>query len=194
MEKRSEDRRSRRSRRLLKEGLLQLMQEKRFSEITVRDITERMDLNRGTFYLHYPDTAALLQSVEEDMLAEAQVLVDAHMAESTAERTLRPVLLPILDYVVEHRTTIGTLLDSAAAGGFVDRLQELIYRNGARLTAAWFRDVSPENLDYLMSFITYGLIGLVKEWFGRDMDLPGEELVSMADRLVQQAAEALLQP
>lgn len=193
MEKQSEDRRSRRSRRLLKEGLLQMMQEKRFSEITVRDITERMDLNRGTFYLHYPDTAALLQSVEEDMLAEAQALVDAHMAESTAERTLRPVLLPILDYVVEHRTTIGTLLDSNSASGFVDRLQKLIYRNGSRLTEAWFRDVSPEQLDYLMSFLTYGLIGLVKEWFGRGMDLPGEELVSMADRLVQGAAEGLLQ-
>ena len=193
MEKQSEDRRSRRSRRLLKEGLLQMMQEKRFSEITVRDITERMDLNRGTFYLHYPDTAALLQSVEEDMLAEAQALVDAHMAESTAERTLRPVLLPILDYVVEHRTTIGMLLDSSTASGFVDRLQKLIYRNGSRLTEAWFRDVSPEQLDYLMSFLTYGLIGLVKEWFGRGMDLPGEELVSMADRLVQGAAEVLLQ-
>ena len=193
MEKQSEDRRSRRSRRLLKEGLLQMMQEKRFSEITVRDITERMDLNRGTFYLHYPDTAALLQSVEEDMLAEAQALVDAHMAESTAERSLRPVLLPILDYVVEHRTTIGTLLDSNSASGFVDRLQKLIYRNGSRLTEAWFRDVSPEQLDYLMSFLTYGLIGLVKEWFGRGMDLPGEELVSMADRLVQGAAEGLLQ-
>ena len=193
MEKQSEDRRSRRSRRLLKEGLLQMMQEKRFSEITVRDITERMDLNRGTFYLHYPDTAALLQSVEEDMLAEAQALVDAHMAESTAERTLRPVLLPILDYVVEHRTTIGTLLDSNSASGFVDRLQKLIYRNGSRLTEAWFRDVSPEQMDYLMSFLTYGLIGLVKEWFGRGMDLPGEELVSMADRLVQGAAEGLLQ-
>ena len=193
MEKQSEDRRSRRSRRLLKEGLLQMMQEKRFSEITVRDITERMDLNRGTFYLHYPDTAALLQSVEEDMLAEAQALVDAHMAESTAERTLRPVLLPILDYVVEHRTTIGMLLDSSTASGFVDRLQKLIYRNGSRLTEAWFRDVSPEQLDYLMSFLTYGLIGLVKEWFGRGMDLPGEELVSMADRLVQGAAEGLLQ-
>ena len=105
MEKRSEDRRSRRSRRLLKEGLLQLMQEKRFSEITVRDITERMDLNRGTFYLHYPDTAALLQSVEEDMLAEAQVLVDAHMAESTAERTLRPVPFSVRDrYLLERPT------------------------------------------------------------------------------------------
>ena len=75
----------------------------------------------------------------------------------------------------------------------MDRLQKLIYRNGSRLTEAWFRDVSPEQLDYLMSFLTYGLIGLVKEWFGRGMDLPGEELVSMADRLVQGAAEGLLQ-
>ena len=126
------------------------------------------------------------------MLEEAQVLVDAHMAESTAERTLRPVLLPILDYVVEHRTTIGTLLDSNSASGFVGRLQKLIYCNGSRLTEAWFRNVSPEQMDYLMSFITYGLIGLVKEWFGRGMDLPGEELVSMADRLAQGAAEELL--
>ena len=193
MEKQSEDRRSRRSRRLLKEGLLQMMQEKRFSEITVRDITERMDLNRGTFYLHYPDTTALLRSLEEDMLADAQALVDAHMAETAEAGTLRPVLLPILDYVVEHRTIIGMLLDSSTASGFVDRLQKLIYRNGSRLTEAWFRDVSPEQLDYLMSFLTYGLIGLVKEWFGRGMDLPGEELVSMADRLVQGAAEGLLQ-
>lgn len=68
MDKKPEDRRSRRSQRLLKEGLLGLMREKRFSDISVRDITERMDLNRGTFYLHYPDTTALLQSAETDML------------------------------------------------------------------------------------------------------------------------------
>ena len=35
MKNETEDRRSRRSRRLLKEGLLELMREKRFSEITV---------------------------------------------------------------------------------------------------------------------------------------------------------------
>ena len=193
MLKNTEDRRARRTRRLLKESLLELMQEKPFSQISVRDVTERADVNRTTHYLHYTDTAQLLQSVEEELLAEAQTLIDAHLQQTVAERTLRPVLLPILDYVVEHRTIIGMLLDSSTASGFVDRLQKLIYRNGSRLTEAWFRDVSPEQLDYLMSFLTYGLIGLVKEWFGRGMDLPGEELVSMADRLVQGAAEGLLQ-
>ncbi|MBO4881679.1 MAG: TetR family transcriptional regulator, partial [Firmicutes bacterium] len=63
MHKNSDDRRAKRSRRLLKEGLLTLMQEKRFHDISARDVTESADLNRGTFYLHYPDTLALLESI-----------------------------------------------------------------------------------------------------------------------------------
>ena len=40
------DRRARRSRKLLKQGLLELLREKRFAHISVREIAERMDLNR----------------------------------------------------------------------------------------------------------------------------------------------------
>ena len=64
MHKNSDDRRAKRSRRLLKDSLLALMQEKRFKDISARDITEGADLNRGTFYLHYSDTQALLESIE----------------------------------------------------------------------------------------------------------------------------------
>ena len=62
MLKNTEDRRAKRTRRLLKESLLELMQEKPFSQISVRDVTERADVNRTTFYLHYTDTARLLQT------------------------------------------------------------------------------------------------------------------------------------
>ena len=103
MLKNPEDRRARRTRRLLKESLLELMEQKHFSEISVRDVTDNADMNRTTFYLHYTDTTQLLQSMEEDLLAEAQVLVDAHIQETVADGTLRPVFEPILDFVVEHR-------------------------------------------------------------------------------------------
>ena len=71
MHKNTEDRRAKRSRRMLKESLLALMQEKKFQEISARDVTERADLNRGTFYLHYPDTQALLESIIDDTISEA---------------------------------------------------------------------------------------------------------------------------
>ena len=89
MLKNPEDRRVRRTRRLLKESLLELMKQKSFWEISARDVTDNADMNRSTFYLHYTDTAQILQSVEGDMLAEAQKLIDTHIQESVTDRTVR---------------------------------------------------------------------------------------------------------
>ena len=187
----SEDRRSRRSRKLLKQGLLELLREKRFGEISVRDITDRMDLNRGTFYLHYPDTSALLQSVETDLLEEAQALIDAHLPEAECG-TLQPVFEPVLDLVLARQDTVRALFASGAGSGFTDRLQDLISRNGVQLIRTRFHPKSEDQLEYLLSFVTYGLIGLMKTWFDRDMALSKEGLIQAADRLVNGAAERLL--
>ena len=146
MLKNPEDRRARRTRRLLKESLLELMEQKHFSEISVRDVTDNADMNRTTFYLHYTDTTQLLQSMEEDLLAEAQVLVDAHM----------------------------------------------IHRNGTEVIRAWFQPMDDQQLSYLLRFITYGLIGLIREWFQKNMDLPKEELLVTAEFLVDGATSRLL--
>ena len=49
-------------------------------------------------------------------------------------------------------------------------------------------------LDYLLSFVAYGLIGLVKVWFDGGMALPKEDLIAEADRMVTGAADRLLSP
>ena len=194
MENKQEDRRSRRSRKLLKQGLLELMKEKPFAAISVRDVTDRMDLNRGTFYLHYPDTTALLRSLEEDMLAEARELVDAHITETAETGTLRPVFEPILDYVVDHRDVCTALFQNDSSSCFTERLNGLIGHYGAGLVEAWYPGVPRERLNYLLSFIACGLIGLVKVWFDDGMALPKEELIAQADRMVTGAADRLLAP
>jgi AcrR family transcriptional regulator len=54
------DRRSQRTRQLLSEALVQLIQEKDYSAITVNDIIERANVGRSTFYAHYQDKDGLL--------------------------------------------------------------------------------------------------------------------------------------
>lgn len=194
MTNQSDDRRSRRSRRMLKQGLLNLMQRKRFTDISVRDITDLMDMNRGTFYLHYSDTAELLQSLEEDLLGEAQALIDAHLDETLNDRSLRPLLEPILDFVVANRETCTILFNNNDASGFTTRLQQLIRTYGAEMARTWFHFDDPEQLDYQLSFVTYGLLGLVTEWFTQNMALPKETLLEMADRLLNGVIAALPVP
>ncbi|MBP5749726.1 MAG: TetR/AcrR family transcriptional regulator C-terminal domain-containing protein [Firmicutes bacterium] len=189
MHKNSDDRRAKRSRRLLKEGLLSLMQEKRFQDITARDITESADLNRGTFYLHYPDTQALLESIEDDIMAEIQALVDQHLEEFMDSPTLEPVLMPVLDYILEKRTAIELLLYNSA-GNFLDKLQTLIYRNSLDYARKRFAIEDPVQLDYFFSFVSFGIIAMVKVWIGQNMNLPKKKLIAYADALMDNAAKA----
>jgi hypothetical protein len=60
MEHEKEDRRTRRTRRILREALLSLLKEKRYEDISVQDIIERADVARSTFYVHYVDKQDLL--------------------------------------------------------------------------------------------------------------------------------------
>src|SRR2546425_1214854 len=55
------DPRIKRTRQLLVNALMALMQEKSFQAITVQDIAERATINRVTFYAHFEDKFALLE-------------------------------------------------------------------------------------------------------------------------------------
>ena len=193
MLKNPDDRRARRSRKLLKESLLELMRRKTFADISVRDVTDAADMNRATFYLHYSGTADLLQSVEEDLLAELQALIDAHMQETFAVGSVAPVFEPVLDFAVEHRETCAVLFASSEASGFFQSIQRLVHENGAPLVRTWFRPADPRLTDYLLNFLAWGFIGLLSEWFEKDMALPKSELLAAAQRLADSAAAGLFE-
>ncbi|MEF3307121.1 TetR/AcrR family transcriptional regulator [Paenibacillus sp. GYB003] len=71
---RKTDRRISKSKRALKRALLDLLAEKEFKAVTITEIVDRADCNRGTFYAHYEQKEALLADVireAADGLAEA---------------------------------------------------------------------------------------------------------------------------
>ena len=71
------DRRVRKTKAQLREGLARLMLQKSIKEITVKELVDEVDINRSTFYLHYTDIYQMLQQIEEDALEEiTQVMQD----------------------------------------------------------------------------------------------------------------------
>jgi hypothetical protein len=60
MQQEKQDRRTRRTRQLLREALVALLKEKRYEDVSVQDIIERADVARSTFYVHYVDKEDLL--------------------------------------------------------------------------------------------------------------------------------------
>ena len=62
------DRRVRKTKAQLREGLARLMQKKSIKEISVKELVDEVDINRSTFYLHYTDIYQMLQKIEEDAM------------------------------------------------------------------------------------------------------------------------------
>lgn len=75
MAERREYRSSIRSRRLIREAFLALLDEKEFGKITVTDIVNRADLNRSTFYAHYPDVNGVVEEIQYEIISRNMEMV-----------------------------------------------------------------------------------------------------------------------
>jgi AcrR family transcriptional regulator len=100
------DPRIRRTRQSLQSALDKLLEKKEFEEISVQDITEAAEVNRATFYDHYPDRYALLECMVgsrfHELLAEREVQFDG-----TCASALKSMVLAVGDYLARMRGPDG---------------------------------------------------------------------------------------
>ncbi len=68
---------------MLKDGFLDLMQQKPIQQITVKELCDHVDLNRGTFYLHYRDMYDLLDHIESEILEQFNEIIHAYSPEES---------------------------------------------------------------------------------------------------------------
>lgn len=71
----------RRTRASIIAAFSQLLEERPLNKITVKDIVDRCDINRNTFYYHFQDIPALLQEMMEE---KVNVLIENHCALASA--------------------------------------------------------------------------------------------------------------
>lgn len=178
-----EDRRIRRTKKLLRQGLAELMNEKEFKDITVKDITERMDMNRGTFYLHYSDTYDLLDKVENELIEDFENLIDTY--HPTEENHSAFVIIDqIFDYITENEALCKTFFLSKSSNRFLGKFMNVISKKGLEIQKELSFHRDPLHTEYLFTFLTYGMIGILHKWFSSDMKMPKAEIVDLLDKLL----------
>lgn len=106
------DARQVRSRKALTGALLELLEERPFDQLTIREISARAGTGYATFFRHYPTKEALLEDVaaEEiaDLLEKAATILFAADSYKAA--------LALCNYVDERRKLWNALLTGGAAG------------------------------------------------------------------------------
>lgn len=186
MQPKTEDRRIRRTKKLLRQGLAELMDEMDFKDITVKQITERMDLNRGTFYLHYKDTYDLLEQIENELIATFEALILDY--QPTTENTSAFLIIDqVYDFISENHKICRTLLQNNASTQFEEKLRGIIITKGFEINSRLFANAQSKAGLYKTYFFAHGIMGLVKQWLADDMPIPKSDMVQLIDRIISGA-------
>ena len=187
MSLKQEDRRIRKTKKLLKESLIELMNEKKVKDITIKDITERADLNRGTFYLHYLDIYDLLSQIEDEIITNLTALLKTF--NETQTLSSYELLEQLFNYLYENKEIFRVLLYTNSDTQFLNKLQTLIKTMGLYTLQNVYKDSQPIVYTYFLSFISSGVIGMVEHWFENGMTLTPSEMASMPDQMITKSAE-----
>ncbi len=183
MAQKGEDRRVRRTRKQLQTALAALMREKDISDITVRELTELADVNRGTFYSHYKDLHDMLDQVEEGLFQQLSQTLCAHDVQGLRE-DLTPILMSVFHFILAHQELFTTILGRGEDERFFLRLRKLIYGMYQREWSGTYDLGSASSTNYFLEFVVSGVVGLARAWVQGGMTESPEEMGALVSQLI----------
>lgn len=190
MEEQSVDRRVRKTKRQLRKALMDLMAEKPVKSISVRELADRADINRGTFYIHYKDVGDLLQRLEDEM-AERLILVCKKYAHADTSTSGYPYLTELYRFAQDNADLCQILLGPNGDRGYTERICTILRSDFLRDFLSRFYTGSSDRLDYFCSFIVSGNLTLTLEWLSSGMKETPEEMAQLAGGIIMDGVRAL---
>ena len=115
------DRRIPRTRAQLRHGLALLMEQKSVKEVTVKELTDLVNINRSTFYLHYTEIYHMLEGIENELFEEILHTIHAHPVSPFNERSFT-FIEDILAILFANREICAALLGPHGDITFLNRI------------------------------------------------------------------------
>ena len=174
-EKKKTDRRIRKTETAIFSALISLLAEKPLSEISIRELTERGDIHRATFYDHYTDINACFEALQASVLDEFNAVL-----KSSPELNHLLIYSNILSYLESNQERYRVLLGKNGSSDFQSRLAALIeedYLGNIRQEYPGLK--TDESWDYLAAYHTGGSTSMISRWIEKGCVMPKEVMCKL---------------
>lgn len=168
MKEKREDLRVIKTKQLIKDCFLELIEEKGYSKVTITDITTKAMINRNTFYLHYIDKEDLIDKIILDSYKtdEPRVIniIKNHIIHNfkDKEKLQEIIISDIIDSFLEQLEFYRIILMDPGLNGYLSKLKSKM-KESFKTTII----NSPEKkISY--EFVFEGAFGVITEWIKRD--------------------------
>jgi len=177
------DRRVRRTRRRLRDAIIELIIEYGYDNITIQQITDRADLSRATFYLHYRDKDELLAYSLEEMFNELVEKLDTPLfnpKEQAASTETPPIVLAFL-HVQQHHELYKALLigDRGVTYVIYREIQYLARIANAQLAQLTHEAIDEDLVTIASQHLAGSLFSVILWWLQENMPRTPEEMAKL---------------
>jgi len=154
---------------------MEAMKEKGFMAMTIQDITDRANVNRGTFYAHYPDKYALLDEIIRDQF---QALLKKSLPPEPRwnKQTLRLLVKVVLEHFEEEYR-------QCEPSEIVDPLIERATRDSlANLLLTWLKQEKSTGVTFrvpvetIARVVSWTILGAAVHWYQEGIKLSAEQV------------------
>ena len=173
------DRRVQYTKRVLQEAVLELMKTQSIDKLTIRDICELADVNRGTFYLHYATPNDILMEIEQQFIKDNMSFFSPYLSNTQETNQLERLFSGILQSKELSRVIMGP----NGSPRFVERLKEMVREQVVNGWHAEFPEYRRDDLDYVYDYVFAGSMRIILNWIDDDRNLSTEQLANRLDRL-----------
>lgn len=160
MEKK-EDRRVQMTKRMLKDALTETLHEKDIYHISVRELCEKADVNRTTFYKYYSSEFDLLADMENDLLEFLAKTIKGN------ESDLEKIIVSVCMYLEQNIEFVRLIVNNNIDPSFPQKVFAMdVIKDTARKRLT---DVKSEaELEYIYYFLTYGAFSMICVWLNKE--------------------------
>jgi len=137
----------------------------------VKELAEELNINRGTFYLHYADVYAVLDDLENDTITNIKKIVVDYQ-----DQSLLQLIVLIIEHIQTNRAVFQVLLSSKTETHYTQKLIREMKKFVPKSTI--FSQIEDDEVrDYITTFIFAGSISVFANWIREDSRMPPQEIV-----------------
>ncbi len=180
------DRRVKKTQAAIRNAFVDLIKEKGdVNIITIKEIVDRADISRSTFYTHYNDINELIDDLS-NMFADdiAKIVVETHK-KTTGVASYMLIYRSILTYLYEKGPLSKAILIDSRNTKIIEEISRSLRDGIASYYAASHRQVDPELLFATATFWTNGVLGIMREWAQYDFKYSVDEMATIITKAIE---------
>ncbi len=170
------------TKRLLKEGLLRMLERETLSKISISELCEESGVNRATFYKHYDSPAMILREIAYDYDAQMAGIYEAVRREGGREEDgIEACMQFLLNRKAEIRLLFSRNAESSLKRFALEIVDEKLAHRRQLLQERMHGD-SDDHFLYAVATASASF-GLIETWLTLDIDKTPAEMVSILKRV-----------